>query len=161
MSFLSKIFPACSLALLLGAAVAGSAHADIETYAADLAGSNEVPAVATAATGAAAIVVDTESLEAFWGLEFTGLSSAQTGAHFHNAPAGANGGVVQALPSGASVNGVWIMTPAQYGMLAGGDIYANVHSQNFPGGEIRGQMTLISAVPAGDVSFGAVKALFR
>jgi hypothetical protein len=150
-----------ALALLLGAFAATPVQADIATYAADLSGANEVPAVTTAATGAAGIVVDTETLTGFWYLEFVDLSSGQTGAHFHNAPAGANGGVMHALPLGASLSGVWAMSQADYDALTNGDIYVNVHSQQHPSGEIRGQLTLLTIVPNDDLSFGAVKALFR
>lgn len=140
---------------------AGSALADILTYTGSLSGANEVPAVATAASGTAVLVVDTESLAATWTLEFSGLSSTQTAAHFHAAPAGTNGGVVFALPTGTPINGDWTMTVPQFDSLVAGNIYVNVHTANFPGGEIRGQMSLTGTVPADDVSFSAVKALFR
>ena len=158
---LHKMILGSALVLLLAGASTVPAHADLETWAADLAGGNEVPPVATTATGAAALIVDTVSLQAFWTLEFADLSSAQTGAHFHNAPAGTNGGVVEPLPLGSPVNGVWAMTPAEFAMLADGNIYVNVHTQNFAGGEIRGQLTLVSTVANEAVAFGGVKALFR
>lgn len=139
----------------------GAASADIATYTAVLSGDNEVPPVATAASGAATLVLDTETLQATWMLEFSDHSSGQTGAHFHNAPAGINGGVVFALPLGSPVNGVWAMTQGQADELAAGNIYVNVHTAEFPGGEIRGQMTLSGVVPNDEASFGAVKALFR
>ena len=152
------------LPLVLACAAAlgtGSALADIATYTGVLSGANEVPPVVTAASGVATLVVDTESLAATWTLEFSDLSSAQTGAHFHAAPAEANGGVVFALTLGTPVSGVWAMTQPQLDTLAAGGIYVNVHSQTFPGGEIRGQMTLSGTVPTDGVSFSAVKALFR
>ena len=145
----------------LAFAAAGPVRADIETYNAVLTGDQEVPPVVTDAGGAATIVVDTETLEASWTLEFANLSSAQTGAHFHNAPVGVNGGVVFGLPLGSPVAGVWAMTAAQYTMLADGNIYVNVHTENHPGGEIRGQMGLADVVPDDESSFGAVKALYR
>ena len=147
---------ACTVALGAGAALA-----DIATYTTVLSGANEVPPVATAASGVATLVVDTESLAATWTLEFSGLSSAQTGAHFHAAPPEANGGVVFALTLGTPVNGTWAMTQPQLDSLEAGNIYVNVHSETFPGGEIRGQMTLSETVPTDGVSFSAVKALFR
>ena len=145
-------------AVVLGA---GSALADIATYTGVLSGANEVPSVATAAGGVATLVVDTESLAATWTLEFSDLSSAQTAAHFHAAPAGVNGGVVFPLTLGTPASGMLAMTQPQLDTLAAGGIYVNVHSLTFPGGEIRGQMTLSGTVPADGVSFSAVKALFR
>jgi len=53
------------------------------------------------------------------------------------------------------------MTALQLADLAAGNIYVNVHTTNFSGGEIRGQMELSSVVPNDEASFGAVKALFR
>jgi len=149
------------LALAAAVLAGGTARADIETYSATLSGDQEVPPVATAASGNAAIVVDTDTYEATWTLAFSGLSSAQVGAHFHNAPAGSNGGVVFALPLGSPVNGAWAMDATSYAMLSGGNIYVNVHTENFPGGEIRGQFTLTGTVPSAESSFSAVKALYR
>lgn len=158
MNPMRKFTVACTVAACL---TYGAAMANISTYYTVLAGSNEVPPVATAATGTASLVLDTNTLLATWTLEFTGLSSGQTGAHFHNAPAGANGGVVFGLPIGSPVNGIWAMTQGQADELAAGNIYVNVHSAEFPSGEIRGQMTQSGPVPNDEASFGAIKALFR
>ncbi len=156
-----KLIALSGLILALGPGLQDAALADLETYTATLSGAQEVLPVATPATGSASIVVDTDLLEGYWNLSFSGLTGSQTGAHFHNAPFGTNGGVVLGLPLGSPVNGVWAMTAAQYDQLAAGNIYVNVHSTTFPGGEIRGQLTLESAVEAGIESFGAVKSLFR
>ncbi|MBE0567332.1 MAG: CHRD domain-containing protein [Krumholzibacteria bacterium] len=158
MHSLSKSLILLACAACLGA---GAALADIATYTTILSGANEVPPNASTAGGAATIVVDTETLQAAWTLEFDGLSAAQTGAHFHTAPAGANGGVAFGLPLGSPVNGIWAMTAGQLADLAAGNIYVNVHTTAFPGGEIRGQMELSSVVSNDEASFGAVKALFR
>ena len=146
-------------ALALGA-FAGVAQADIETYTAVLSGAEEVPPNESPATGTCELVVDTATLEATWYLEFSGLTAAQTGAHFHTAPAGANGPVVFGLPLGSPVNGTWSMLQADYDLLAAGDIYVNVHTAGYPGGEIRGQMALES-VGTEATTLDAMKALFR
>jgi hypothetical protein len=158
MNSLNKIVTLLACAACLGA---GAALADVATYTTVLSGANEVPPNASAAGGAATIVVDTETLLAAWTLDFADLSSAQTGAHFHNAPVGVNGSVVFALPLGSSVNGVWAMTQGQLDELAAGNIYVNVHTTGFIGGEIRGQMELSGVVQNDEASFGEVKALFR
>ncbi len=147
------------LAVALGL-FATAAHADLEIYSATLSGANEVPPNASGASGEATISVDTETLMATWTLEFLGQATAQTGAHFHNAPAGANGGVVFALPIGSPVAGNWNMLQADYDELSAGNIYVNVHTEEFPGGEIRGQMGL-ETVGAEASTLGSVKALFR
>ena len=151
--------PLALVALALGL-IATAAHADLEHYTATLSGTNEVPPNASNGSGEATIAVDTETLVASWTLEFVDLTTVQTGAHFHNAPAGANGGVVFALPLGSPVGGVWNMLQADYDLLSAGNIYVNVHTVEVPGGEIRGQMAL-ETVGAEAQTLGAVKALFR
>ena len=153
----SALFALAALALGL---LALPAQADVEIYTASLSGANEVPPNASTATGSCELSVDTNTLEANYSIEFSGLSTAQTGAHFHNAPAGANGGVVFALPLGSPINGTWNMLQADYDQLAAGNIYLNVHTEMYPGGEIRGQL-MLETVGAEATSLDAVKALFR
>jgi len=141
-----------------------AAMADIVTLTAYMSGGNEVPAVATGASGFATLTLDTANgtLAAIpFHMEFTGLSSAETGAHIHQAPAGANGGVIVPLPLGSPVDTTIGLTLAQYAALAGEGLYVNVHTANFPGGEIRGQFVITSTVATDDASWGSVKALFR
>jgi Cu/Zn superoxide dismutase len=76
---------------------------------------------------------------------FTGLTSPVTNAHIHNAPAGSNGGVIFDLSSfinGDLIEGNWQPDSAQLVALKAGELYVNVHTQNNPGGEIRGQIYL-------------------
>ncbi len=151
-----------ALFALVGGMNAGTALADIEKYSAVMLGENEVGPVITDAGGVAAIIVNTETFQAAWAVEFAELSSSQTGAHFHNAPADANGPVVFGLPVGSPIAGLWSMTADEYALLAGGNIYINVHTENFPGGEIRGQLMLEDVVVSTDeATFGSVKSLYR
>lgn len=78
---------------------------------------------------------------------FTGLTAAETAAHFHNAPKDVQGGVVRNLPAGSPKIGSWAatdgfqpLTPALVAELKAGNLYINIHSTAFPGGEIRGQV---------------------
>ena len=151
---------AAAAVLLLGLG-AGAAHADMATYTTTLSGASEVPPNASTATGVATLTVDTETLVGSYTLEFSGLSSAQTAVHFHTAAAGVNGPVAFGLPNGSPVAGTWDLTQVQYDSLVAGMIYINVHSTNFPGGEIRGQMTLDNIVGNEDMTMGAVKSLYR
>jgi hypothetical protein len=154
----------CVFALfaLVGGMAAGTAHADIEKYSAVMLGENEVDPVVTDAGGVATIIVNTETLQAAWAVEFAELSSAQTMAHFHNAPAGANGPAIFTLPVGSPIAGVWSMTAGEYAELSAGNIYINVHTENFPAGEIRGQLMLDEVVVSTDeTTFGSVKSLYR
>lgn len=161
MRFLTKHVSVVALTVLALGLGAGAAHADLETYAATLSGSQEVPANASTAVGTAFLFVDTTTLVATYQLQFSGLSSPQTAAHFHNAPAGTNGPVLFGLPTGSPINGTWSLTPTQYALVAAGSVYVNVHSSNIPGGEIRGQMVLDHVVGTEAMTFGAVKALFQ
>ncbi|GAB6178747.1 hypothetical protein JCM14036_00660 [Desulfotomaculum defluvii] len=118
-----------------------------ELRIATLTGVEEVPPVATNATGFAIITLNEAQGEVCWELSVFNLSSNPTGAHIHRAPVGLNGPIVVPLSfepnettwtsSGCNlasqelVNDI-INNPEEF--------YVNVHTQNFPGGEIRGQL---------------------
>ncbi|MFM1895798.1 MAG: hypothetical protein RLZZ385_872 [Pseudomonadota bacterium] len=73
---------------------------------------------------------------------FTGMSSAATIAHLHNAPKAMNGPPIHplqvtAMPSG-EVSGEITLTPEQVQALQDEALYIVIHSENNPGGEIRG-----------------------
>ena len=86
-------------------------------------------------------------------LEVRDLTMAPFGAHIHLAPRGVAGGVVVPLltpPAATStvsdcitaVEGSAVLTPAELAAIAAdpGAYYVNVHTTNFPGGEVRGQL---------------------
>jgi hypothetical protein len=122
-----------------------SAVSRAETFTAYLTGAQEVPAAATTATGYARIVVNESTGQLTFTVVFNGLSSNQTASHIH-APAaiGVNTGV--AINFGAvggtsgTITGTTTITPTQLSQLRQHLGYVNVHSTNFPGGEIRGQL---------------------
>ena len=110
-------------------------------YSALLQGLQEVPANASPATGQGLFVYDDVALTLQYNVTFSGLSALETGAHIHGpAVVGVNAGVIFPLPAGSPKIGVWNMTATQAGWLTSQRLYVNVHSQNFPGGEIRGQI---------------------
>lgn len=113
-----------------------------------LSGSNEVPARATSATGMGWGTLDTSTNWFDFTVTFSGLTSTETAAHFH-APAlpGSNAGVIIPLPLGSPIHFAGTLTDLQEQQLLDGLIYVNVHTQMFPGGEIRGQLMAGSAVP--------------
>ena len=122
-----------------------SATARAETFYAYLSGAQEVPAVATNATGYARIFVNESTGQLTFTVVFNGLSSTQTASHIHAPGAiGASAGV--AINFGAvggtsgTVSGTTTITPTQLSQLRAHLGYVNVHSTNFGGGEIRGQL---------------------
>jgi Cu/Zn superoxide dismutase len=113
-----------------------------------LTGDQEVPAVMTSAMGLATfnLTPGTNQLEV--NVLFDSLSSTVTGAHLHMAEAGSNGGVVVnlgPLRSGNMIRGT-VDASAIIDDLFAGDIYINVHTEDNPGGEIRGQLDLMGNI---------------
>jgi hypothetical protein len=122
-----------------------SASARAETFYAYLTGAQEVPAVATTATGYARVVINESTGSLTFTVVFTGLSSTQTASHIHAPGAlGATAGV--AINFGAvggtagTITGTTTVTPTQLSQIRQHLGYVNVHSTNFAGGEIRGQL---------------------
>lgn len=126
--------------LSLGAAASG------QVFGILMNGNQEVPPVPTSATGAGTAVVNAATNEVTLNVAFSGLSSPQTAAHIHQAAAGMNGGVIIPLPNGSPITGTFAMTDAQEAAMLAGNTYVNVHTTNFGGGEIRGQLVKLLVV---------------
>jgi CSLREA domain-containing protein len=106
-----------------------------------LSGAQEVPAVTTTATGFGRVDLNQAETQITANMTFSGLSSAQTAAHIHGAaPVGVNAPVLFNLGTGQITNLNFAVTPAQVAQLKAGMFYLNIHTSNFPGGEIRGQV---------------------
>ncbi|HVF44233.1 MAG TPA: PQQ-dependent sugar dehydrogenase [Pyrinomonadaceae bacterium] len=109
-------------------------------FVANLDGAQETPPHETPARGTATLLLDEDEKTALVSLHFRGLSSAQTDAHIHGpAAAGESAPPVFDLPDGSFDGFPITLTPKQAADLKAGLLYVNVHSQNFPAGEIRGQ----------------------
>jgi hypothetical protein len=125
-------------------------------FYANLTGAQEVPPTNSTATGAATLVLSPDETTATVSLHFSGLSSAQTDAHIHGpAQVGVTAGVIFPLPGGQISDFRIDLTPAQAQDLKNGLWYINVHSTNFPTGEIRGQFQ--TSATASAVQFGATQ----
>ncbi|HEV2827152.1 MAG TPA: TIGR03118 family protein [Pyrinomonadaceae bacterium] len=112
-----------------------------ELYIARLNGAQVVPPTASTATGLVIVRQKINPRQVSISLSFSGLSSAETDAHLHGpAAADSNGGIILALPAGNFVNFEAQLSSAQLLDLSGGLVYADVHTTNFPNGEIRGQL---------------------
>ena len=106
-----------------------------------LSGSQEVPPVATSATGSGTITVAAD--QSISGkITTTGVKG--TAAHIHMAAPGTNGPVIVTLTKDGE-NG-WAVGPgaklqdAHFQAFKDGNLYVNVHSAAHPNGEIRGQI---------------------
>ncbi len=133
----------------------GGGFANFDLYSTDftvgvpittiLRGAQEVPPVSTTGTATATFAVNFDTGAVTGTMPFSGLTSAATAAHFHQAAAGVNGPIILGLTGGAgSTSGVWTIsgtfTPAELAALRSDGLYLNIHSVNFPNGEIRGQV---------------------
>lgn len=120
----------------------GEIRGQIVTMVADLDGNQEVPPVPTAGRGFGLFTVNTDTNTIRYYIAFGGLGAAETAAHIHGlAPHGVNAGVMIGLPLGSPKVGVANYNEADEKAILRGMTYVNVHSANFPGGEIRGQIT--------------------
>ena len=122
-----------------------SPPSNMVAFSTQLRGTNEVPPNASPANGSVDAVLNKDTNQLRWKVNYTGLSGPATAAHFHGpASIGANAGV--ALPWTGSVtspmDGSATLTPAQAADLLAGKWYANIHTAANPAGEIRGQMTV-------------------
>lgn len=137
------------------------------TYAAMLRPQNEVPPVTSNAFGSALVTIDPVAGTIAWEVNSNGIASP-TLSHIHRGPAGVAGPVIinfatsaAQIPNGRT-NGSNTIANQQTAAFTAADLtalsspstangyYVNVHSQAFPGGEIRGQL-----VPANELDLVA------
>ncbi|MCC5450597.1 CHRD domain-containing protein [Rheinheimera sp. UJ51] len=110
-----------------------------------LSGAQEVPAVATQASGNGYALVNTTNYAVEVVAVTSGVNDA-TMAHIHTGRVGNNGSVLVALEQADGEVGVWV-TPENtainaeiFAVLASGGHYVNVHTPANPSGELRGQI---------------------
>jgi hypothetical protein len=129
---------------LIAAFVAAPAAAEMVNMTAALNAANEVPPVQSPATGAADVVVNTDTRELRWDVQVKDLSAPLSASHFHG-PAGTvqNGPVVIPIAKAGDQSpfkGSTTLTPEQMADVLAGRWYVNVHTPSHPPGEIRGQL---------------------
>ena len=140
-----------------------------------LRGFNEVPAINSAGGGFFTATISEDGSEMNWELRYFNMRGNVTQAHLHFAQKDVNGGIVLFLCTNLSNSPFPVQTcPSDNGTLSGtlraidvtavnaqgipqgdfgavlrgmrgGVIYANVHTDLFPGGEIRGQVNFTPA----------------
>lgn len=120
----------------------------LKSFTAALDGGEEVPPTGSTATGVGEVGLSGDATRVIADLSWSGLSSEPNGTHIHNAPPGMEAGVLfdvgppPAATSGRISEKFFAVTAAQVAELEAGNWYFNVHTGNFPDGEIRGQITL-------------------
>jgi len=134
---------AIALAMLGCSTMDPDAH--MAAFSSQMTGLNQVPPVATAATGQLYAALDKNTLLLRWKLTFSGLSGPATAGHFH-APAvvGANANSTLAIkgPIKSPMEGRATLSAAQAADLLTGRWYVSLQTKAHPGGEIRGQLIL-------------------
>ena len=117
---------------------------NIEVYGITASGDQEVPMVDTMAFGYGAFTLNTTTRAVSGSVSIFDMTA--NAAHIHAGEAGMNGEVVLGLENDGM--NVWmipadiILTEAQMDAMQSGSLYTNFHSDSFPDGEIRGQITL-------------------
>jgi hypothetical protein len=134
-------------ATLLLALAAGPVQAQTFPFTALLTSGQEPPPNTndSKAFGVAFVTFNTEMGELCFSISYDEdtLTSAETVAHFHApAPPGVNAPVIIPLPTGSPKNGCVTpdLTEDLRRDLFRGFWYVNIHTENNPGGEIRGQL---------------------
>ena len=161
-----RVLAACAV---IGLTVTvATADEGTSTFATRLSGFNEVPPILSNGTGSFHATLHGDSLT--YTLTFSNLTSPATQSHIHFAQRGVNGGIflflcsnlgngpagTRACPAGGgtvtrTVSAADIVSVAAQNVRGGSfadavrilrsdDAYVNVHSVNFPAGEIRGQL---------------------
>lgn len=115
----------------------------VDNFEASLSGYNEVPPVASVASGVVSMrmVADDGVLEVTFSV--ANLAGTLTGAHIHMGGVGVNGGVgLNLAPTSGSFSATYDIAGKSdlVTALRAGDAYVNVHSSAYTGGEIRGQV---------------------
>lgn len=116
------------------------------TFQTVLLGINEVGPNASPGSGFGTVVLNAAQTQITVDENWSGLVAPATASHIHTAPAGANGGVtfgftgVPGATAGAIPTQVFSITAGQVADLFAGNMYMNIHTSAFPGGEIRGQL---------------------
>lgn len=151
----------CAGVFALAFALAPDASA--QTLTANMNGGEETPILNTGAVGTAEVIVDAENQEVTVTLRVFNIPTPTTAGHIHIGAAGIAGPVVINFPEAlvgrtgdfamsfrAGPNqfvarpaiGINTMQDAIQAIL-NGNSYVNIHTQQFPAGEIRGQLAVV------------------
>ena len=125
--------------------IGGAGGTNTQTFAMTLTGTQEVPANGSLATGDVQVTLNKTTGAITVTGSFTGLTSNATAAHIHGpAAVGSTAPVIVPLtvPSSlaGTVTGTATMSTVQMNDMLNQMTYVNVHSMQYPDGEIRAQI---------------------
>lgn len=108
-----------------------------------LSGAQEVPPTTTSGTGSVTATFDKSTSKLSYEVVYSGLTGPARAGHFHGPAAmGQNAGIASGFADANSpIRGEVTLTAAQAADLLAGRWYVNIHTQRYPGGEIRAQVT--------------------
>jgi len=167
---------AVAIVVAAGLGIRASADRRDVTLRATLRGLNEVPPTASPGSATLRAALDEHAQTISFTLEFRDLTAPPAAAHIHFGQTKVNGGVMvffcggggkPACPAATSgtvtgtIAAADVVGPAAQGIAVGdfadvvraittGTSYANMHSVNFPGGEIRGKVVVSGLSGQGD-----------
>ncbi|MBG8552883.1 CHRD domain-containing protein [Hymenobacter guriensis] len=113
----------------------------IVNLSATLDGKQQVPANNSPGTGTFTGTYDKSTRVITYNIVFSNMTAAPSAGHFHQGAPGVTGPVSVPFPGLTSpINGTATLSQADGAKLLGGEFYANLHSPNFPNGELRGDI---------------------
>lgn len=118
-------------------------QAEMQSYDVQLEGEQEVPMVRTEQSAMASLTINETDMTVTAEMDLSDVTGV-TAAHIHAGEVGNNGSAIFGF-SDANSDDIWLIesegiTQSQYGDLLAGNWYVNVHTDNFPDGELRGQV---------------------
>jgi hypothetical protein len=143
-----KIF--LTLTIILSAMMFSITAAAAPQFSVYLNGRQEVPANNSPGSGTCMVTLNATETQVSVECRYRNLSSNVTGAHIHdNGPVGVNGPIRFDFSFTGGTTGtigplVFNTTPAQVADMRANKWYINIHTSNFPGGEIRGQVKRVT-----------------
>lgn len=156
-----KLLRITFLGLLLG--LPALAFGQLYYFSLNADGAQEVPVRVTPATGIGDVTVNAWTNELIVNFTWGGLLGTQTDGHFHRGAFGVSGPVVVPLGIPASTPGMYdhvlrAISAATVNDFLAGNMYINIHSTVFPGGEIRGQAVLTGSFVPEPSTYGIIGA---
>jgi hypothetical protein len=130
----------------------GAAGADT-FFTANVDGAQEVPPTGSPAVGFGRVMLNESETQIVASVYYSGLGSGVVLGHIHG-PSGPGGNAPvlfdlapqTGVTEGSVVGATFAITPSQVQQLKSGQLYFNIHTTNFPGGEIRGQLRVDPAL---------------